>query len=395
MKPHFSRMRTHKINPGQLYFSGTSIVYLVLVLVIMSPVRHWSMMFFVAFLMTVLEISIAKTKSSIARISVTASLVLTSVTNFGLFSTQLSLLLSLPFLLFHYRKGNWLSVIFNTSQYGLCAMIAFQVFTSFGGVEGRYIHHFTALTASILSFVAANIAIAITGMWLYLYNRPTMSLSEALKRDWFEISTSYLIEVVLSVLSGLLYQSFGVPSLIGVFVVLWVVIELYQRYFNMVAVSETDELTGLLNRRAFQKRVSNHINKRTYFSLLLIDLDHFKQVNDSVGHRDGDRILENAAKLMQEFIGGTGVVARYGGEEFCVLVTDSNASQLGEKLRVAVKEHQFVTRIPVNVTISVGVAAYPEHGSTWERIFECADTALYDAKIVRDAVRIYSELPAI
>ena len=118
---------------------------------------------------------------------------------------------------------------------------------------------------------------------------------------------------------------------------------------------------------------------------LMIDVDHFKQCNDMWGHDGGDVILRELAGLMRSMFRGEDVACRYGGEEFVVLLADASLEDArirGEQLR------QAVSRLTVQhhgqalgaVTISLGVAACPEHGQTPDRLLEAADHALYAAK---------------
>ena len=121
-------------------------------------------------------------------------------------------------------------------------------------------------------------------------------------------------------------------------------------------------------------------------SILMIDLDHFKQVNDAFGHQVGDEVLKAIASTLHRSLKDTDVLARYGGEEFTAVLprTDTaTAAIVAERLRAAVAEMSFrrlAPAAPDRLTISIGVATYPSHARTVPELLRCADEALYQAK---------------
>lgn len=156
-------------------------------------------------------------------------------------------------------------------------------------------------------------------------------------------------------------------------------------YEEMARLAITDELTGLFNRRHFMERLGDEVARaRRYgqpFSLLFMDLDHFKRINDTCGHAVGDRILAELGKLLRRWARGTDLLSRYGGEEFVAFLpmTDSTqAMNAAERMRQAVEEHSFPRR--KRLTVSIGVATYPADGDTPADLLKKADLALYQAK---------------
>lgn len=150
----------------------------------------------------------------------------------------------------------------------------------------------------------------------------------------------------------------------------------------------TDELTGLLNRRAFLAAVDVEIARSARsgppLALALIDLDHFKSVNDRFGHAGGDEVLRKFAETAREAMRTTDVIGRLGGEEFAVLMPETDQIQSGmaaERLRDAVAGRRMAlsTGALAPVTISIGVANY-KPGEDRDRLIARADEALYDAK---------------
>ncbi len=151
-----------------------------------------------------------------------------------------------------------------------------------------------------------------------------------------------------------------------------------------------DGLTGLHNHRYFQETLSNELVKSQRFdhaiSLLLIDVDHFKQINDKYGHPRGDVILKELAEILRRTIRSYDLAARYGGEEFAVILPHADASQaqeVAERTRKAVQAHSFpgaTARQKLKLTISVGVASSPNNAKTKAELVDRADQALYLAK---------------
>ncbi len=152
-------------------------------------------------------------------------------------------------------------------------------------------------------------------------------------------------------------------------------------------LSITDGLTKLHNHRFFQDHLTREIKRvgrsGEKLSLLLIDIDDFKQLNDRLGHAAGDEILVGIAQILDESVRESDLLARYGGEEFVVLASATDiqgAYQLGEKIRTSIAEHAFRlddTQRQLRVTVSVGVA---EFCGNRKRFFQKTDQALYRAK---------------
>jgi two-component system cell cycle response regulator len=152
----------------------------------------------------------------------------------------------------------------------------------------------------------------------------------------------------------------------------------------------TDPLTKVLNRRALTERLAAEVGRvnryESMVSLMLIDLDHFKNVNDNYGHLVGDDVLTEMAALLQGAIRAVDVVARYGGEEFVVVLPETGAAgaaAFAERLRELVELHPFTrgTEGTLHLTASIGVASYPAPGiDSAEDLLASADQALYRAK---------------
>jgi len=149
-----------------------------------------------------------------------------------------------------------------------------------------------------------------------------------------------------------------------------------------------DELTGLPNRAMFldalKRTMSNIQRKSSSFSILFIDLDHFKAINDSMGHDVGDQLLQAIAIRLRSSVRDGDMVARLGGDEFVVLVEAlgerDNVAQVAHNIRKALSPDYLLAGQPVNVTSSIGISTYPEDGTDLNQLIKSADAAMYRAK---------------
>lgn len=163
-----------------------------------------------------------------------------------------------------------------------------------------------------------------------------------------------------------------------------------------------DELTGVANRRsiiaALDRDVARAVRTREPLSVMMVDIDHFKRVNDEHGHLAGDQVLRTVVDVVRRRLRSQDIVGRYGGEEFLVVLCDTplnGAQQLADQLRAAVQAaHSFCDGQAVAVTVSVGVfGGRLEAGDGWDQLIHAADNALYRAKQCgRNRVEVASTL---
>ena len=164
--------------------------------------------------------------------------------------------------------------------------------------------------------------------------------------------------------------------------------ELQDANARLERLAVTDGLTGVFNHRRFQEALHAELLRaerhQRPMGVLMIDVDFFKKVNDAMGHPAGDELLRRLAKVLGADLRQTDLIARYGGEEFAVLLpetTKSEAMQVAERMRGQVEE--LINKDaswPQKVTISVGVATFPEDGKAAEAVLSAADQAMYVAK---------------
>jgi len=173
--------------------------------------------------------------------------------------------------------------------------------------------------------------------------------------------------------------------------------ELYLKNKELLKLSITDKLTGLYNRlkldNVLQENMDRAFRYNTIFSVIIIDIDFFKNINDTFGHQVGDNVLKESAKLLKNNIRKVDLVGRWGGEEFLIVCPQtplSGAKVLALELNKIIKNYKFTTYAK-NVTISIGCACYkPKVTSTYDEIVSNADKALYIAKENgRDRVEVF------
>jgi diguanylate cyclase (GGDEF)-like protein len=166
-------------------------------------------------------------------------------------------------------------------------------------------------------------------------------------------------------------------------------------------MAEIDGLTGIYNRRHLERRLVAELERMARYqhgmAVLMVDIDHFKRVNDEFGHLLGDEVLRHISVVLTRSLRKLDILCRYGGEEFAILLpetTAENAVNVAEKLRRKIEAHNFAG-VPRPVTVSIGHADYPKHGVTRDELIKAADAALYAAKQAgRNRVISYGAMPA-
>lgn len=161
-------------------------------------------------------------------------------------------------------------------------------------------------------------------------------------------------------------------------------------YEHIKALSYTDGMTGLHNYRFFRLRIKEEMSRTrregSFISLLIMDVDHFKNYNDTLGHPAGDDVLREVSSILKKSVRDNDIVARYGGEEFAIILPGADkegASSLAERIRAKVEEtafHKEEVQPNGKITISMGIATFPEDAVTEDDLISNADKALYHAK---------------
>jgi len=154
------------------------------------------------------------------------------------------------------------------------------------------------------------------------------------------------------------------------------------------SIAERDTLTGLLNRRSMEVRTDSLLsragNKGSYSAMLYIDLDHFKEVNDKMGHEAGDRLLMDVSRRLASAVRDSDVVARIGGDEFVIVLGDlpdsGLAAIIAEKISISINLPFVFENTEVSVSPSIGVSIFPDDGKDMRSLLKKADAAMYSAK---------------
>lgn len=163
-----------------------------------------------------------------------------------------------------------------------------------------------------------------------------------------------------------------------------------------------DPLTGLANRAMFMEQMNSSLliahRHRTRFALLFLDLDHFKEVNDSLGHAAGDALLQETARRMRRCLRASDLLARQGGDEFLALLHDihdvDEAFGVADKIRRSIGAPFELDGQSCSVSVSIGIALYPEHGHDLETLTRNADAAMYRSKLGgRDGATVSTDTP--
>jgi diguanylate cyclase (GGDEF)-like protein len=159
--------------------------------------------------------------------------------------------------------------------------------------------------------------------------------------------------------------------------------------------ARTDEITGLANRRAFNEALDRFLHHRSEdrrLALLVLDLDDFKAVNDSLGHHYGDELLRLAAPRLQQAVRAGDVVARVGGDEFAVLLADADSDHavaVAERLRAGLRSPFRLGPRELVIAASIGIALVPDDGVEPTEVLQHADLAMYEAKATRSGVALF------
>lgn len=166
---------------------------------------------------------------------------------------------------------------------------------------------------------------------------------------------------------------------------------------DLKRLSEIDCVTNLLNRRAGLEQINRVLNssKRNdhNFVIAIMDIDHFKSINDTHGHEAGDMVLQSIKDLISKALRGYDIVCRYGGEEFVFCFPETTLEEASitlERIRTVFESERIALTNDAHttVTVSIGFAAYPKHGETVNQLLEAGDKAMYDAKSAgRNCVR--------
>src|SRR4051794_25699153 len=279
-------------------------------------------------------------------------------------------------------------LLFNTSQYAItvtAAAVALHFLTGVPRVGGEF--HFSPddlpgiLAAASVFFVVNSVLVATV---IALVQQ--LRVGRYLVQDWFfQVSTGGLMLGLAPMVA--LAADFALPSVALLFLPLLAVHRGGRQAIAKEHQAVHDALTGLPNRSLFSHRIDQVLTGRRgdwTAAVMLIDLDHFKEINDTLGHHAGDRLLQEVAQRLRASLDEQDTVARLGGDEFGVLLPDlpddESASAVAQHLLVQMRDPFLIDGLTLEVDASIGIACAPEHGSDVEQLNQRADIAMYAAK---------------
>lgn len=167
-----------------------------------------------------------------------------------------------------------------------------------------------------------------------------------------------------------------------------------KRHADLVFQATHDQLTGLSNRTYLQQNIGDWLYKNALpFSILYVDLDNFKNINDGFGHQCGDYLLIELSKRLKKIIPEKSIIIRHGGDEFVIfthLTHNNSLLELAHNIIATIAKPYDINKLNLTVGASIGIGKYPEHGDTLDMLLRAADIAMYESKKIRNTAHIFS-----
>jgi diguanylate cyclase (GGDEF)-like protein len=283
--------------------------------------------------------------------------------------------------------------IFSSITHGLAGVLAHLTYTALGphllGLGwDDFLYEFGAIVLTGVIYEAIQIVYVGGALALGMSSEPTV-------RNVLGSPADNMLEAItigLGAVTAILLAV--VPPMVAVMAVVTVVFNRLAELDQLQNDVRTDPKTGILNMRGWSETAERGLERTArsgdQLALLMVDLDHFKWINDTYGHPAGDDVLRTVAQTLDEVTRPSDSVGRFGGEEFLILLPDIDEEatrDAAERIRVAIAKLHIVTTDkrgdPATIadrTTSIGVARYPRHGDTLERLLQAADAAVYRAK---------------
>jgi diguanylate cyclase (GGDEF)-like protein len=297
------------------------------------------------------------------------------------------------------RRRNIWRIAFNTGQYVVCLAVAWLAVSAVGGLHGSpeqplaiTAHHLPAMVMSWCVYFVVNLAVVSGAIAL---NEGTSFWDEFRDEIGYYAVTTFAVLALSPVVAVVAVASWQLIPLLLLPLFLVYKTASISREKDHAAMH--DALTGLANRKLLVERMAEaggeSLRSGRPIALCLLDLDRFKEVNDTLGHHTGDRLLEIAAARLLRAVRPEDTVARLGGDEFAVLVREvgdaGRALETARRVRDVLSEPFHLDDMTLSVEASVGVAMYPTHCDDVTRLLQLADVAMYQAKEDRTGVELY------
>ena len=296
------------------------------------------------------------------------------------------------------RKSVW-RIVFNSGQYVVCLAVAWLVLSALGDLHGSpteplavSAEHLPAMVLAWCVYFLVNLLVVSGAIAL---NEGTSFWSEFCDDIGYYAVTTFAVLALSPVVAVVAVASWQLIPLLLLPLFLVYKTASISREKDHAAMH--DALTGLANRKLLVERIEEAgqaaLQSGRPVALCLLDLDRFKEVNDTLGHHTGDRLLEIAAARLVRAVRPEDTVARLGGDEFAVLLHDVNdagrAMETARRVRDVLAEPFHLDDMTLSVEASVGVSLYPQHGRDATRLLQLADVAMYQAKEDRSGVELY------
>jgi diguanylate cyclase (GGDEF)-like protein len=291
----------------------------------------------------------------------------------------------------HAHKPGW-RVRFNAGQYTLSMVAAWTAARLISPHSLDGVHHpqLSVMLAAAGTFFIVNTGLV--GIAIATYQGVRISGYFQNNLSFVVFTGGLMLLLAPIVLAAAEYSTALVPLCLAPIAGLYGTIS---RGTRSAHAARHDSLTELLNRAAFHEAVAAVVgDARVPAAVMLIDLDRFKEVNDTLGHRCGDLLLVQVAKRFRDGVGSDGHIARLGGDEFAIVCPGygpESAALLAERLSRCLRDPFELDPMVVDVQASIGIALFPEHGSDVEVLLQKADVAMYRAKEIAEAFTLYDE----
>jgi diguanylate cyclase (GGDEF)-like protein len=280
-------------------------------------------------------------------------------------------------------------LLFNASQYVITLTASAFVLKTLTGVPrvDEQFHFTPADLPGILVAAAAFFLVNSSLVAVVIALVQDIRVGRYLVQDWFfQVSTGGLMLGLAPMVA--LAADFALPSVALLFLPLLAVHRGGRQAIAKEHQAVHDALTGLPNRSLFRHQIEQVVNAGRRAdraaAVMLIDLDHFKEINDTLGHHAGDRLLQEVSERLRASLDEQDMVARLGGDEFGVLLPDmpghEEASAVAQHLLTQLREPFSIEGLTLEIDASIGIACAPEHGSAVEQLIQRADIAMYAAK---------------
>ena len=292
----------------------------------------------------------------------------------------------------------WWRILFNAGQYSICLATASEVLGLFN-VRPTLSDPHLVTGGTLLPLIAAGIAYHLVNLFLVgiilSIRKGTSIWSEIIDDFWYYTLTTMAVLALSPVLAVVAMQSWQMIPLL--LLPLFLVYKTASISVEREQQAMHDALTGLANRKLLLAHTSEVLDELQVtdgmVALVLLDLDRFKDINDTLGHPVGDRVLQVVAARIKEAVRPDDLVARLGGDEFavllCGLTDEAMVTEVAERIRASLHEPISFEGTLVDLDASLGIALFPDHGEDFDQLHRRADVAMYVAKSSGGGVAVY------